>query len=125
MSVTINLIDGFKVGEQTHMTATLRAPTTKDLIECQEAAEKMVQTEQGPELLISPSVMGTAMLARQITRVGDHDGPLTLAELKRFSVTDFALLQRAADELDAALNKKASEAVTKRGRSNQGGKSTG
>ena len=114
--IKVPLIKGYPLGKDTLMNAYLRDFNTADLIECADESEKLAQTEDGPEYVGSPSLMANLMLARQIVRVGDIDGPFGLKELKRFEPVDYALLQAKADEMESAMFKPASKAVAKRGR---------
>jgi phage FluMu protein gp41 len=56
--------------------------------------------------------MDMELLCRQIVKIGEHPGPLSIAEIRKLSGTDLALLQGAASALDAG----ASKALAKRGR---------
>ena len=121
-TTTLNLVEGFPIGDRKLKKVTLRSNTTADHIECMELAEKMVMTEAGPELVASPSVMGMAMLARQIVKIDDHDGPLTIEELKKLEPVDFSLIQAESEVLAIADEKAASKAVAQRGRTDKPGR---
>lgn len=110
---SVTLIDGFKVGEKVHRDAELRLPKAGDIIEAGLESERVVPTPEGYVLLMSPTMIAQHTLRRQIARIGEHPGPLTLAELKLLSATDLQLLQQAAEQLDGALN----QALDQRGRS--------
>ena len=118
--IKVPLIKGFKLGDDRLMNAYLRDFNTADLIECAEQAEKLEQTKDGPEYVGSPSLMANLMLARQIMRVDDYNGPFTLRELKKFDPIDYALLQAKADEMESAMFKPASKEAAHRGRTEGG-----
>jgi phage FluMu protein gp41 len=110
---TITLIDGITIGDTVHTEAELREYTAGDIIDACDAAEKLVPGENGPMLVASPSRVDAELLCRQIVRLGSHKGPLTLAELRRLSGRDLALLQGAASALDSG----GMQAAQQRGRS--------
>ncbi|SDH88577.1 phage tail assembly protein [Roseospirillum parvum] len=99
---TLTLRDGLKVGDTVARDVVLREVTAGDIFAATAAAERPVATPQGWQLLVSDQRLGVELLARQIARIGDRDGPLTVAELATLSGHDLGLLQRAASELDAA-----------------------
>lgn len=110
---SVQLNDGFKVGDATHKVAELRYPKAGDLIDANQESEVPVSTPSGYQLMVSPTLIGAHVLRRQVVRIGDYEGPLTLAELKRLSQTDLNLLQAEAERMDNAL----AEALVARGRS--------
>lgn len=101
----VTLVDGYKVGEITHTEAELRLPTAGDIIDASIESERVVPTPEGYQLLVSASMVGLNVLRRQVARIGTHQGPLALGELRRLSQTDLAALQIAAQELDAGLSR--------------------
>lgn len=101
-TIKVKLKDGLTVGEERHLEAELREVTAGDLIDATEESEKPILTAQGYELLVSNTMVGLNTLRRQIVKVGDHPGPLTLGELKKFSGRDLNLLQAEATQLDNA-----------------------
>lgn len=111
-SINVTLINGLTIGDKTHTEAELREFTAGDMIDACDAAEKVVPSENGPILVASPSRVDMELLCRQIVRIGDHKGPLSLAELRRLSGTDLAALQAAA----ACLESGAAAAAQQRGR---------
>lgn len=117
----VPLENGFKVGDKVHAEAELRLPTAGDIIDAGVDAERAVFTPQGWVLLSSPTLIAQHVLCKQIVRIGEHQGPLTLAELKLLSARDLQLLQEAADALDQAL----ATALTARGRAAAPGDSPG
>jgi len=116
----VTLIHGYKVGDAALKEAVLREPTSADILEAQESAEKLVKTDSGYEFVTSPSAMGLHILCRQIVSIGNVMGPLDVVELKKLHPVDLNLLQEAAEVLEAAMYKQASQAVAQRGRSDGG-----
>ncbi|EBR7324376.1 hypothetical protein AHY58_000158 [Salmonella enterica subsp. enterica] len=82
---------------------TLREMTGSDIIDAQTAAERVVQTAQGPQLVSSPSLMGWETLRRQIGKVGCIDGPLSMAQLRQLSERDLEFLLIAVELKGSAL----------------------
>lgn len=111
-TANVTLDKGLVIGDTHHTEAVLREITARDLIEAAEESEKVVLTPDGYDLVASPALVATNTLRRQIVRIGEHKGPLTLEELKRFSATDLSLLQEEAKKLDAMAMKE----IAKRGR---------
>ncbi|HEY9200770.1 MAG TPA: phage tail assembly protein [Gammaproteobacteria bacterium] len=119
--INVLLINGYKLGDAVIKDVVIRDITAGDIIESQIEAERLVQTEDGPELVTSPTLAGVHMLRRQIVSIGDIQGPISLHEIKRLDPVDFNLLQAKASELESACMKKASgEAAVQRGRDHQG-----
>lgn len=118
--ITFPLEHGLKLGDQLLKDCVLRDLTTADIIGSQLDAEKMVMTDEGPQLVASPTLAGAHMLRRQIVRIGNVNGPFTLDELMRLEPEDFMLIQHKADALDQAKAKQLKEVTEKRGRSDQG-----
>jgi len=70
-----------------------------------------------PTLVASPAMVGIHVLRRQIVRIGDVGGPISLDMIKLLHPVDLDLIQKKADELDgAAESEAASREVTQRGR---------
>jgi len=115
--VEVQLSKGLKLGEQTQTLAVLRELTAGDIIAASEAAEKLVQTVDGPMFVQSPARMGIELLALQVERVGDIPAPISVNMLSMLCEEDLALLQDKADELDDAV----AEAVSDRGRDDPSG----
>ena len=112
----VTLEKGLTVGRVTHLNAIIREATAADIIDATEEAEKVVMTEDGPALVASPTFVGLHTLRRQVVSIGEHEGPLTVAELKLLSAIDLNLLQNTAQQLENA----ALAEVAKRGCSNSG-----
>lgn len=109
----VTLIDGLKVGDTVHTLAILQEPTVGDIMDAQTESERVVATPDGHELLASPTLVGMNVLRRQIAKIGDHAGPLSLNELRVLSPRDLRRLEQGAGELDTAALKE----VAARGRS--------
>jgi len=115
--VEVQLSKGLKLEEQAQTIAVLRELTAGDIIAASEAAEKLVQTVDGPMLVKSPARMGIELLTRQIESIGDIPAPISVNMLGMLCEEDLALLQGKADELDDAV----AEAVNNRGRDDPSG----
>lgn len=106
----VTLQKGLKVGEEIHKAAEIREATAGDFIEATEESERLCLTPEGNYILIaSPTMVGLNTLRRQIVRVGEYDGPLTLQELKMLSGTDIRKLQEMAEKLEGAAMKEVSD----------------
>lgn len=118
---TVALLDGLTVGETKHTEAELRLPLAGDIIDAGVESERAVLTEHGWVLLMSPTLIAQHTLRRQIVRIGEHKGPLSIGEMRKLSQHDLGLLQAAAEVLDAAL----ARALDSRGRSEAPGGGAG
>lgn len=121
LTKTVPLVDGLTSGDQTFIEAILKAPDAGDIIDASLESEKPVQTPQGWQLLVSPVLLEQHVLRRQVLSIGDFQGPLTMAELKKLSQADLQLLQAAAGELDQQL----AAGIIARGRSAAPGAAAG
>ncbi|MBV7262560.1 phage tail assembly protein [Photobacterium sp. WH24] len=96
---------------------TLRELTTKDVIDARTAAEKVIfvpdpETHTEKAITVVSEVnMGLELLRRQVARIGDIQGPLTMKQIHQLHLDDFQLLNLNAEKLDAAV-----EVAAKRGR---------
>ncbi|AXF74868.1 phage tail assembly protein [Erwinia tracheiphila] len=104
----IQLIHGLCYGQGDDMVrqfdVELRELNAGDLIEAEQASEKMVMTPKGPALLSSPAMMGYEMVRRSIARIGVIQGPLSMALLKTLHQDDLELLLKATNlQSDAAI----------------------
>lgn len=103
-SHVVTLDKGWTIGETVHQEVELREPTAGDLIEATEEGERLVRSPDGGfALVVSEPLVGLHTLRRQIVRVGDYTGEVTLAMLKKLSATDLSLLQEGAQQLDRAM----------------------
>jgi len=100
---------GLKVGDTIHKECEIREAAGADIIDGSTEAEELRLTPGGWALVSSPALAEMHILRRQIVRIGDHEGPLTLAELKTSgealkSATreDLARLPPVAEALDRA-----------------------
>ena len=80
--VRVELEDGLVVGSATYTVAVLRQLNAGAVLAAAEAAERLVSTATGLELVSSPARMGAELLRRQIARLeddngGKFDGPLS------------------------------------------------
>lgn len=100
----LQLLDGLKVSDDAapQLAVTFRELSAGDLIDAQVAAEKVVSTPQGPQLVTSPSLMGLEMLRRKIAFVGDIPGPLSMMLLRKLSERDLQRLSIATELRDLA-----------------------
>ncbi|EOM9762248.1 hypothetical protein ACLVZW_005659, partial [Escherichia coli] len=80
-----------------------RELTAKDSIDAEAEAERVVETNNGPMLIASPSLRGVALLRRQIAAVGDIEGPLSPRQIGQLSERDLSRLMAAVSLLDTAL----------------------
>lgn len=111
----------------TYHTLFLRPLTARDLLEAQDAAEKVVTTKDGLALIASPARLSQELLRRQVKCLTEdgrtHNGPLGLEELGRLSLRDIAAVQAGAENMDAADALRVGEGMDRRGR-NSGGAET-
>lgn len=120
LTETIPLTTPVTIGKNECHEIILREATGGDVIEAQEEAEKLVMTADGPQLVASPSLVGLGVLRRQVVKVGEVDGPVDLATLKRLSVHDLNEVQGRADAMDTAMESAALKArAEKRGRTGE------
>lgn len=115
------------LGEVEYVRARLRELTAGDILDAQEASEKVVQQRDGSLALVgSPAAMGRELLRRRVACLhgagGErHLGPLSAAELGRMSPEDLHAVQTAADTLDMLAGMRAGEKIASRGRNAGGG----
>jgi len=119
--VEVTLEEPVTLGQHEYAAVVLREPLTGDVLEAQEASEKMVMTAGGPQLVSSPARMGNEMLARQVARLVSEDktyqGPLQIDELKRFGTRDFNRLMYESERVEGAADADgAQQRATERGR---------
>ncbi len=101
-TIEVALTEGLIIGETRHTLAQLRELTAGDILDATEESEKLIYTKNGAELIASPTLVGLHVLRRQIVRIGDHEGPLTLSEIKKLSSLDFGKLQDQSQDLESA-----------------------
>ncbi|CVG95766.1 Mu-like prophage FluMu protein gp41 [Serratia marcescens] len=123
--MTVTLIHGLVTGkgttdEATHMEVTLRELGSKDIVDAQLAAERVVIGENGKAVAYCSEVlMGLELLRRQIASIGSIPGPLSLKQIYQLHPGDLKLLTEKADALDDLLNE-----VANRGRADAAGDGT-
>jgi len=119
--VKVELHKGLVSGEKTHTSAVIRELTAGDIFDAQSEAERVIQTPEGPQLVASPSAVGIHTLRRQIVRIGDIEGPLSMGELRKLSPVDLERLQSESIDLEqAVMASVASREVAQRGRADTG-----
>jgi len=111
-TVKVTLKTGLTIADRTHLEAEIREATAADLIDASDESEKLIATPEGYQLLASPTLVGLNTLRRQVVRIGEHAGPLSLAELRKLSAGDLSLIQETALTLETA----SLEGALKRGR---------
>jgi phage FluMu protein gp41 len=60
---------------------------------------------------------GLHMLCLQVVRIGEHTGPLSIAELRLLSIADLDLLNQASEYLDTVDAQRVEKELKARGRS--------
>jgi len=119
--VTVELEMGLNVGDKTQKTAVIRELTAGDIFDAQADSERVVHTEEGPQLVASPSAVGIHTLRRQIAKIGNVEGPLSLAEMRKLHPIDLELLHEECSKLEqAVITSIASREVAQRGRADEG-----
>lgn len=123
--LTFNLAHGLEIGGDLLKEVVLREPTTGDLLDAREQAEKPVYAPKPDgsgltaELVVSSAKADVILLGLQIKRIGDVSGPFKVETLRKLHREDFALLLEKAEELDGATSpetRAAQEAMGQRGR---------
>lgn len=108
-----DLMDGITIGQgteaETHHHVVLRQPTAADVIDAMQAAEKVVPTPEGYQLVSSPALMGIELMRRQVKKLGSLQGPLSVNNLRLLTGEDMAILQSNIEKLDEATAKEISE----------------
>lgn len=112
----INLIHGWKVGDQTYKFVEMRTPNAFDVIESSYESERPVTPEGGePSLAPSPTLTAYNLLRRVITQIGDMKDPApVMAYFKGLHPDDYVKLIDESQSL--AYGKAVSDAVRARGR---------
>jgi len=98
-----------------YKTFEMREPTAGDVIDASEESEKLVTVKDGFEFVSSPALMGFHMLRRQIKKIGDISGPISVKNMRKLHPEDLEILQVAAENIDSAT----AGAIASRGRSEQ------
>ncbi|HBQ6087519.1 TPA: phage tail assembly protein [Klebsiella pneumoniae subsp. pneumoniae] len=107
--MTLTLIHGYVTGKGTddemrHKEVTFRELTSEDVINSQLAAERVVIGENGKAVAYCSEVlMGVELLRRQILKVGEIPGPLSLKQIYNFHPEDLEILSSKASSMDDLL----------------------
>lgn len=123
--LTFELKHGLLTGKGTademlHKTVRLRELTSKDIVDSQMAAERVVIASNGKAVAYCSEVIyGLEMMRRQIVTLGSLPGPLSLELLYKLNPTDLKYLTEQAQALDDML-----EDVSERGRDDAAGGGT-
>ncbi|WP_330993282.1 phage tail assembly protein [Pluralibacter gergoviae] len=110
---TMTLKHGYITGKGTddemcHRMVTFRELTSKDVIDAQLAAERVVISDNGKAVAYCSEVlMGVELLRRQILQVGELPGPLSLKQLYAFHPEDLEMLTARAGDVDGLLTETA------------------
>ena len=113
----VDLEFGLTLGDKNYTQVTLRELTSKDIIDAQAESERLVETPAGYQLVASPALVGANSLRRQIKKIGDIDGPLSLKDLGELNPFDLNKIQIACAKLEEAVACEiASRTVAHRGR---------
>ncbi|MDM5132907.1 phage tail assembly protein [Aeromonas piscicola] len=116
--MTFDLEHGYKVtdddGKVTYEKEVgLRELSASDIIDSQLEAEQVVELASGKVASYTSDVrMGLNMLCRQVSYIGEIQGPLNIKQLRNLHRDDLTLLQNKSAELDRLVL----EAIAKRGR---------
>lgn len=100
--VVVELKDGIKVGAVTHKRIQLKTLTVGETLECTEAAEKVVITPTGYELVTSKAKLMFSLVVKQASLVDDPDLKLTETLMRGLSGSDFDLLMESSRTLEDA-----------------------
>jgi phage FluMu protein gp41 len=105
-TVNAQLKYGLKIGDVVYRNAVIREATSGDILDAMEESEKVVllpgRDKDEPALVHSPTMVGIHTMRRQIINIDEYKGPLSLAEVKRLHPSDLDMLQKKAEELEAA-----------------------
>lgn len=89
-TIVDQLPGGLLINGTKHTDFELRQADVGDMIDAEEDAD-----------VSKPVTYNTALLCRQLVRVGTFDGPFTMALLRRLTPAGFMRLRDAQKELDA------------------------
>lgn len=112
----VKLRDGFEIegsgGKELVRVIKLRESTAGDIQDAAEAAEKLIRTGDGYQLVQSNTRTGMELLRRQVEKYGEINGPMPLAVLRKLSAFDLKLLTAVGEGIDEASFK----TIERRGR---------
>jgi phage FluMu protein gp41 len=103
MEHSFELEDGLQLVEKTHTTCVVRPLTAGDILDAQQDAERLMATPNGYQLVVSDSAMGFHLARRQIVRLGDIPGPLSVDDMRKLSGRDMERINKQLDGLDQAV----------------------
>jgi len=124
-TIEFDLIHGLRTGSGTsdeamHKTVRLRELNSRDVIDSQLAAERVVIGDNGKAVAYCSEVlMGIEMMRRQIASLGNIPGPLDMKQIYALHPEDLKLLNEKASQLDDLL-----EDTAYRGRTDAAGSGT-
>lgn len=87
--ITGPLRHGFKIGDVTHKTFTMRESFVDDLLDAELEAD-----------VTKPLNFSAQLMVRQLVNVGSYEGPFTVGMLRRLKPVDWRILRAAQSELD-------------------------
>lgn len=117
---SFELKHGIKLVEKMHKECVIREATTGDILDAQDAAEKLVMVpgrdgDPVPRLVVSDHRMGMELARRQIVSIGGIKGdPLSAEDFRLVHPEDLEIIQAELEKLDGAG---AEEVLAQRGRS--------
>lgn len=118
--ITFSLKDGMPYGKgedaELQTEVTLRELNAGDLMDARLESERVIEAASGPRLVCSPELLALNTLRRQVARIGQIQGPMSLHDLRKLTLPDLCLLERKADAMDAAV---LADKLGDRGRSDQ------
>lgn len=106
---SFTLIDGMRIGDELHQKCTVKEPSAGDILDAQQDAERLMATPSGYTLVISDAVLGFHLARRQITAIGELQGPITEKEMRLLSARDLNQIQQELNHLDQAVLKELEE----------------
>ena len=119
---TFELFDGIpleKDGETTYQKQVeFKALTAGEIFSAQDRSEEVRKTEDGYELIVSPTKLSREIIRLSVRRIGDIDG-LSLAVMGKMTSRDLERLYAKHEEfqgLDNALLQKRTEDAKKLGK---------
>lgn len=120
--LTFKLKDGIPLeGKPNQVDVVLRMATADETLECKARSERIIETDKGVHLVVSPSLLTREMLMVQIVKVGDIPGnPLKHELFKKLSSADLVILDEHVQKMDKVLAKALKE-VEQRGRTDSKG----
>jgi len=104
-TVTVTLQKGVIFGGKRHLDAEIRQYTGDELSEAFEESQiDFGSPTEGSRLVTSPSRLCFNLLRRQLIRIGDHQGPFSMDDIKRLSARDLRQLMVANYQLGKTLH---------------------